>query len=156
MDYISYVRSMVGNQPIIMVVCGAIIFDDQKRVLLHLRADNQTWGFPGGYMELGESVKETARREVFEETGLKIGALELFSVYSGEGNQKTLANGDQVSLVQHWFTCEDFTGELIKQNEETLDTAFFSLDNLPENMFLSQMKVIRDLQSTATKPIVRD
>ncbi|GGM33488.1 DNA mismatch repair protein MutT [Paraliobacillus quinghaiensis] len=154
MDYISYVRSMVGHNPIIMVVCGAIIFDKQDRILLHLRADNQTWGFPGGYMELGETVKETAKREVFEETGLRLGELELFSVYSGEGNKKTLANGDQVSLVQHWFTCHEYSGELVKQNDETLDVGFFSLDELPENMFASQMKVVRDLRSNSEAIIV--
>jgi len=146
---------MFGHNPIIMVVCGAIIFDTQDRILLHLRADNQTWGFPGGYMELGETVKETAKREVFEETGLRLGELNLFSVYSGEGNQKTLANGDQVSLVQHWFTCRDYSGDLVKQNEETLDVGFFPLDDLPENMFKSQMKVVHDLQSKAVTPIVR-
>lgn len=156
MDYISYVRSMVGKNPIIMVVCGAIIYDEQKRILLHLRADNKMWGFPGGYMELGESVEETARREVFEETGLQLGALELFAVYSGESNQKTLANGDQVALVQHWFTCRDFTGKLIKQSQETLDAAYYSLDELPENIFPSHLKVVRDLMADSSRPIIKD
>ncbi|CQR46042.1 Diadenosine hexaphosphate hydrolase [Paraliobacillus sp. PM-2] len=155
MDYISYVRDMVGHKPLIMVVCGAIIFDEFGRILLHLRSDNKTWGFPGGYMELGESVKDTVRREVFEETGLQLGALTLFSIYSGTGNKKTLVNGDQVELVQHWFTCHEFRGELVKQNEESLDAAFFSLDNLPDNLFPSQQKVIRDLKSNVQRPIIR-
>ncbi|WP_182200839.1 NUDIX hydrolase [Paraliobacillus salinarum] len=155
MDYISYVRNMVGHNPLIMVVCGAIVFDTYDRILLHLRSDNQTWGFPGGYMELGESVEDTARREVFEETGLQLGELTLFSIYSGENNQKTLVNGDQVALVQHWFTCHTFTGDLIKENEESLDAAFFSIDNLPENLFPSQLKVIEDLKSNKKRPIIR-
>jgi 8-oxo-dGTP pyrophosphatase MutT (NUDIX family) len=41
-------------------------------------------GITSGLMELGESTEETLRREVFEETGLKIGALTLFGVYSGK------------------------------------------------------------------------
>ena len=35
-------------------------------------------------MEFGETVEDTARREVFEETGLKLGKLEFFNVYSGK------------------------------------------------------------------------
>ncbi|MFB1049746.1 NUDIX hydrolase [Paraliobacillus sp. JSM ZJ581] len=155
MDYISYVRHMVGHKPLIMVVCGAIVFDRLGRILLHLRSDNQTWGFPGGYMELGESVEETARREVSEETGLQLGDLTLFSVYSGKGNEKTLVNGDQVALVQHWFTCHTFSGDLVKQNEESLDAAFFSLDHLPDNLFPSHKKVIDDLKSNNERPIIR-
>ena len=48
-------------------------------------------------MELGETVQDTARREVFEETGLRLGKLELFGMYSGPDYYKTFPNGDQVS-----------------------------------------------------------
>ena len=39
-------------------------------VLLHLRADNQLWGLPGGALEYGESAEQAVRREMAEETGL--------------------------------------------------------------------------------------
>jgi 8-oxo-dGTP diphosphatase len=32
-----------------------------------------TWAFPGGHLELGESIEACAQREVLEETGLKVG-----------------------------------------------------------------------------------
>lgn len=34
-------------------------------------------------MELGETVEDTARREVWEETGLRLGAMSLYAIYSG-------------------------------------------------------------------------
>lgn len=40
--------------------------------MLQLRSDNESWGLPGGTMELGESFEEAATREVYEETNLEI------------------------------------------------------------------------------------
>lgn len=52
--------------------CGAIIFKIIDGVPHYLLIESQgTWSFPKGKMELGETEIETARREVFEETGLK-------------------------------------------------------------------------------------
>lgn len=154
MDYINYLRSMVGKEKVIMVVAGALVFNEYDQLLLHLRSDTNSWGLPGGYMELGESIKDTAKRETFEETGLLLGDLKLFSIYSGQGNEKTLQSGDQVSLVQHWFTCHDFEGKLIKQNDESLDTRFFSLDDLPNNLFSSHVRVIEDFLSGEDRPLI--
>ncbi|MGG3506550.1 NUDIX domain-containing protein [Paenibacillus lautus] len=54
----------------IIVTGGAIIRDHHGRILLQRRSDYGNWGLPGGGMEAGESVEETMRREVLEETGL--------------------------------------------------------------------------------------
>jgi len=45
------------------------------KVLLGKRKNSHgdgTWAFPGGHLEFGESIKECARREIFEETGIQI------------------------------------------------------------------------------------
>ena len=55
--------------------CGAVIFrrqDSQLRFLVIKNAKGKNWGFPKGHVELGESERETARREVLEETGLQV------------------------------------------------------------------------------------
>ncbi|MDP2666809.1 MAG: NUDIX domain-containing protein [Candidatus Diapherotrites archaeon] len=50
--------------------CGAIVFRG-KKVLLLRSTYSHNWGSPQGRMERGENEEQTARREVFEETGLK-------------------------------------------------------------------------------------
>ena len=51
---------------------GCVIFDDRGRVLLLRRTDEKTWCFPKGGVEAGETLQETARREVREEAGLLV------------------------------------------------------------------------------------
>ncbi|CAG9622466.1 NUDIX hydrolase [Sutcliffiella rhizosphaerae] len=153
MDYVQHIRSMVGKEKIIMVVAGAVVFDNDHRVLLQQRSDTLTWGIPGGFMELNENIQDTARREVHEETGLKMRKLELFGVYSGPEYDKTFPNGDQVSLVQFFFTCNDYEGNLLINNE-SISMEFFSLSELPSNLFSDHQMLFRDLLSNRGKPII--
>lgn len=50
---------------------GALVTDDGDRALFIRHADApEQWGVPGGGHEPGETLEETARREVREETGV--------------------------------------------------------------------------------------
>ena len=62
----------VRRHPTTSSVCVALFRPGTSGadVLLHLRADNQLWGLPGGALEYGESVEHAVRREMEEETGL--------------------------------------------------------------------------------------
>ncbi|MEE9402308.1 MAG: NUDIX hydrolase, partial [Desulfobacteria bacterium] len=58
------------------VAVGAIVIKD-GRVLLVKRSQPPSkglWAIPGGRVELGETLKEAAEREIMEETGLTIRA----------------------------------------------------------------------------------
>ena len=56
-----------------MKKCGIILFNEkeQKYFLVYGRKSNK-WGFPKGHMEEGETEKETALREFYEETGFEL------------------------------------------------------------------------------------
>lgn len=61
--------------------CGAVIYRISGEALEFLAIKskiNGHWGFPKGHMEKDESEKETAKREVLEETGLSIIILDEF------------------------------------------------------------------------------
>ena len=52
--------------------CGAVVFTRENGRVLFVIVQEQSgaYSFPKGHMENGETEMETARREVFEETGL--------------------------------------------------------------------------------------
>jgi ADP-ribose pyrophosphatase YjhB (NUDIX family) len=66
-------------------VAGAIPVDDEDRVILLRRGFDPgrgRWTFPGGFVDLGESVEEAAHRETDEELGIAIELGRLVGVYS--------------------------------------------------------------------------
>jgi 8-oxo-dGTP diphosphatase len=62
--------------------------DQSPEILLIQRQDppfSQMWALPGGFMEMEETLEETARRELKEETGIKAGELIRFDTYDTPG-----------------------------------------------------------------------
>ena len=133
-DYIKYMRNLIGNKPLLICGAGIIVFDDNNRVLMQQRKDNNCWGFPGGIMELGERIEDTAVREVFEEAGLTITDLKIFGVFSGKDLHYIYPNGDEVYILDTLFISKNYTGKIVVQENECKDAKFFDIDNLPENI----------------------
>lgn len=143
MGYVKDLRKLVGNRPLISPGAVVIILNEANEVLLQLRGGGG-WGLPGGIMELGESMEETAMREVFEETGLTIGQLTLVGLYSGKDYYLKVANGDELYSVTAVFTVREISGDLLKDGVETIDLRYFPLDELPEDLVPSYRTFIED------------
>ncbi len=99
--------------------------------MLNLRSDTKTWGLPGGSMELSETVEETAKRELLEETGLTVNELELLNVFSGEEFYFKYPNGDEVYTVICLFIAKTVIGELGALDDESIELMYFGLEKLP-------------------------
>lgn len=136
MGYVADLRALVGHRPLLLVGAGVLLVDKQGRLLLQRRSDDDTWGIVGGGVELGESVEDAARREVREETGLTIGQVTLYEVYSGPDCFHTYPNGDQACIVSVILLCDEWTGELTT-TEESKELRFFSPSEL-QNLDLSR------------------
>jgi len=68
-----------GRFPLVTV--GALIRDDCDRVLMvRTRKWSDKWGIPGGKIEMWERSEDALRREILEETGLVVEAIEFVMV----------------------------------------------------------------------------
>ena len=124
----------------ISIGATAVIVQDNK-VLLVKREDFEVWALPGGGVDEGESLAETAVREAYEETGLEIEITHLIGLYSeiGSWSDWHLAS----------FAARVIGGDLKSQMGEVLDLRFFPLDELPEDMFWWHKQHIADFQTNS-------
>lgn len=144
MDYIGDLRKLVGTMPLIMVGANVILVNDNKQILLHHRTDRDWWGLPGGAMELGETLEDTARRETFEEINISCGNMELFNIYSGAEFYYRYPDGNEVYNVTATFLCFDYSGDIVVEKSEGRNAQFFDLDRIPENISSTVISIIND------------
>lgn len=144
MGYINELRTLIGSRPIIMVGANIIVVDSENRILLQLRTDNNCWGLPGGSMELGESLEDVAKRELYEETNLIANELSLFNVYSGKELYYRYPHGDEVYNVVASFICKNYDGELMAEKNEVSSLQFFSINDLPSNISPPDLPIVTE------------
>jgi len=144
-DYWQVLRAALGAGTLITVGAGVIVRKD-RAVLLQRRRDGGDWSLPGGAKELGESLEETARRELFEETGLTARTLRFVTVCSGPEFTHTYSNGDRIEHVAAIYEAIDVEGVPRVDESEGLALYFFDVDGLPAMQSLSRLLLQQALE----------
>jgi len=144
MEYIMELRVIVGNRPLIMAGAAVLLINEKNELLLQLRKDNNCWGLAGGALELGETLEQTAMRELFEETGLIASKLKLFNVYSGENFRYTYPHGDLVYNVISAYICSDYEGVMKRDVKEVEELKFFKFAELPLNISPPDVSILNE------------
>lgn len=114
-----------------LAVNGLIIKGD--KVLLHHRTDGDWWDLPGGGIEKSETIFQTLKREVKEETGLIIKPIKLVGVYQNYYREVVVFN----------FLVKVLSGKLTL-NKEADDFKYFNYKQLPKNTIAKQKQRILD------------
>ena len=150
MGYIMSLRKLVGHIPLLQVGASVVVVDECGRILLQLRSDNNTWGYAGGSVEIDENVEDTAKRELYEETGLIAKEITLLGVFSGKDMHNIYPNGDEVSNIDIVYICKNYDGELKCQLGEVENLKFFDISDLPINIFKPNLPAIEEYISKYT------
>lgn len=128
----------VCHIPFIQTGAAIIIRNSEGEILLQERTDRNKWGLPGGCQELGECLKDTAVREAYEETGIMLDRdnLILIDTLSGTSRKNSYPNGDIVYNNTSLYLADISDGDItnLKGDSETKRLAFFSPENVPENL----------------------
>ena len=145
MGYVEELRKIVGHRPLILVGAVTVLIDETGRILLEQRRfPKDSWGLPGGLMELGESTEDVARREVMEETGLTVKDLQLINVYSGPNHFVVAENGDEFFVVTVAYYTKNFEGNLRVDETESISFQFYDPKKLPSKMVKSHQSIIEE------------
>ena len=153
MTYIAELRALVGPRPLILPGAAVIVLDSSGHVLLMQRADTGGWGLPGGFMEPGESLEETARREVMEEVGLELAELTLMSVFSGPEQYFRYPNGDQVFNVTAVYTATARDWQLSEDSSEVAAAKLFAIDDLPGDVIAPEVPILAHYSRVVKGPL---
>jgi len=143
-NYIEWIRSKVGHDRIILVFAGGYIRNEKGELLLQKRGDSHKWGFPGGAVELGETPEMTVVREVKEETGLDVEVGTLLGIYTDFNLE--YPNGDKAQSICLDYELTVIGGELICDEEETLELRYFSPEHMPELFCRQHEEMLRDIK----------
>lgn len=126
-EWLKTVGSGVPGYVTPKVAIGAVVGDDQGRILLIQRADSGVWLYPTGWADIGYSPAEVAVKEVQEETGIICEVVKPLGIH--DGMRLGFTTRALYSLV---FYCRAVGGELAPHPQECLDAGWFHRHELPE------------------------
>lgn len=117
----------------------AWIVEDEKVCLVRGRGE-ESWALPGGFGEVGYSVKGNILKEIEEETGFTAHVGRLLAVF--DTNRFQLQSKQYAKFV---FECQLIEGQF-QENQEIVELQFFDIDQLPalseKRITKEQMKIL--------------
>jgi ADP-ribose pyrophosphatase YjhB (NUDIX family) len=113
----------------IAVAVSAFIQDDEGRILMIRRTDNDLYSIPGGQLELGETLAEAAVREVREETGIECEVTGVIGLYS---DPKHVVAYDDGEVRQEFSICfrANFHGGAPRTSDESTEVLWIAPSEL--------------------------
>ncbi|MGD9761626.1 MAG: NUDIX domain-containing protein [Candidatus Izemoplasmatales bacterium] len=140
-SYIKRIRSLVGDEFLILNATAVVIVNHNNDILLQKRSDNGYWGLPGGLLELNDSITEGAIREVKEETNLDIAIKRFIGVFVNPFMR--WKEKDTAKVYSFAFLGEVIGGELRVNDSESTEMQYFSYENLPNIHSIDNIQVIQ-------------
>jgi ADP-ribose pyrophosphatase YjhB (NUDIX family) len=120
-DYLNDPNAPPANSLVPSVT--AIVNDEDGRLLMVHRTDNDLWSIPGGAMDVGESITDAVVREVKEETGLDVEVIGMVGIYTNPNHVMAYDDGEVRQQFSVCFTTRWLGGQL-RTSTETSEVRF--------------------------------
>ncbi len=119
--------------PAITADCIVFAYDSNDTKLLLIERKNYpckgSWAFPGGFMNIDETTEDTARRELEEETGLKVS-----QVYQVGAFSKVDRDPRERVVTIAYYAVIDHPAE-VNAGDDASHAQWFSISHLPDLAF---------------------
>ncbi|MEU7782776.1 NUDIX domain-containing protein [Amycolatopsis sp. NPDC049159] len=125
----------------IAVAVSVFIQDDEGRILMIRRTDNDLYSIPGGQLELGETLAEAAVREVREETGIECEVTDVIGLYSDPKHVIAYTDGE---VRQEFSICFRgiYAGGTLRTSTESKEVTWITQIDL-EHLNIHQSIMLR-------------
>jgi ADP-ribose pyrophosphatase YjhB (NUDIX family) len=132
-DFIHFTDPKVG--------VGVLVMEAGKLLLVKrvMAPEIGKWSIPAGYLDAGEDPRETAVKEVFEETNLRVEIGDLVDVYF---NRDAVTMGGASIFILYQAT---LLGGELRAGDDASAAKFFGPDELPELAFTSTLDVVESI-----------
>ena len=121
------------NNKIPRIGVGVFVFKNHK-FLMGRRKNSHgdgSWSVPGGHLEFGEKIEQTAKREMFEETGVRISNIKI------AGITNDIFEKENKHFVTIWVTSDWVSGKgRVKESEKFIGIGWHDFKSLPKPLFL--------------------
>jgi len=101
------------------------------------------WALPGGYIDWDESVEDSVKREVKEETGLIVGKLRLIGVYSSPERHPK-------QVIDIAYLILEAKGSVVV-GDDASDSEWFAMGLLPKQLAFDHSTIIKDAMQLVSK-----
>jgi len=135
------------NYPRPAVTVDAILVSRKNSVLLIERGREPfkgKWALPGGFIEMDEELETACRRELEEETGLRVGELTQFRAFGGVNRDPRHRT---ISVIFYSFQEEEYVPQA---GDDAAKAQWFSLSNLPDLAF-DHLQILEEFKSEILK-----
>ncbi|MEV2247449.1 NUDIX domain-containing protein [Streptomyces sp. NPDC049970] len=95
----------------------AVVRDDEGRILIIHKTDNDLWALPGGGHDIGESIGDTVVREVVEETGITVQVDSIVGLYTDPEHVLAYDDGEVRQQFSICFRAHPTSGALRTSSE---------------------------------------
>ncbi|WP_458087091.1 NUDIX domain-containing protein [Streptomyces malaysiensis] len=152
-DYYRDPNAPIANSVVPSVT--AVVRDEQGRVLLIHKTDNDLWALPGGGHDVGENIAQTVVREVKEETGVSVVVESIVGLYTDPQHVMAYDDGEVRQQFSICFHARPVGGEL-RTSSESKEVRWISPADLDELDIHPSMRlrITHGLDESRTAPYV--